>query len=238
MPKKTHTPADTHAKEHTHGQYSHTNTQSYTCKQKQMNIHHHIYTQWNTCTYRKKHTYTKTHTLTKTLAQNSNTCTHSYINTQAYAHKHAYVPHITLALQVTFGTRRGGVCWGGVLSSGRREPPRRMQVFIEAVCSMVCVNVSSAQRPNYKVACILCAEKASCRRRLPDRHLYCSSKTVTKIMRSRVWAVMLLWSDSCSTCCCHPDRVKGVINNSTTNENGCSLQHERVGLSRCSFLSH
>lgn len=49
---------------------------------------------------------------------------------------------------------------------------------------------------------------------------------MTYIMRSRAWVIRLLWSDSCSTCRCHLDRAKGLVNKAQTNECHCSLQRE------------
>lgn len=53
-------------------------------------------------------------------------------------------------------------------------------------------------------------------------------------MRSRAWVMRLLWSDSCSTCRCHLDRAKGLVNKTQTNECHCSLWHKRQGIT----LSH
>lgn len=52
---------------------------------------------------------------------------------------------------------------------------------------------------------------------------------MTYIMRSGAWVMRLLWSDSCSTCRCHLDRAKGLINKPPTNECHCSLLHKRTG---------
>lgn len=46
---------------------------------------------------------------------------------------------------------------------------------------------------------------------------------MTYIMRSGAQVMRLLWSDSCSTCSCHLDRAKRLINKPQTNECHCSL---------------
>lgn len=62
-----------------------------------------------------------------------------------------------------------------------------------------------------RVSCYIAAAKKA----LDERMTY--------IMRNRAWVMRILWSDSCSTCRCHLDRVKGLVNKPKTNECHCSL---------------